>query len=158
MNRLIALMLIPLFVVGNSFAHSHGSPALSSQGYERAHIHVGSASHHDGSHESHDHAHGHSHHDQHQHSHEEDHGCDDTKSTPAGTADDHDSDAIYLVSVDLTLNCGDRTSVEADVQAWVHSANSSFVDLPARIQHPQLDHSPPPKRLPLYLLNAALRL
>jgi len=117
---------------------------------------MGTGAHHDASHEYQDH--GHSHHDHHQHSHDLDHSRDDSSSTPVEVPVDHDSDAIYLVSVDLALNCGDRTSVEIDGQSLVYSAGSSFIDMPVRIQRPQLDHSPPPQRLPLFLLNAALRL
>jgi len=158
MYRLIAILLIPMFVVGNSFAHSHGSAAHSSEGHGRTHLHVGNSSHHDSSHEPHDHAHGHSHHDHHQHSHVEDHCHKDADSTPLEVPADHDSDAIYLVSFDLALNCGDRPSIENDAQALVHNTDFSFADVRASIQRPQADHSPPLQRLPLYLLNAALRL
>lgn len=158
MYRLIAILLIPMFVVGNSFAHSHGSAAHSSEGHGRTHLHLGNSSHHDSSHESHDHAHGHSHHDHHQHSHVEDHCHKDADSTPLEVPADHDSDAIYLVSFDLALNCGDRPSIENDAQALVHTTYFSFADLRASIQRPQVDNSPPLQRLPLYLLNAALRL
>ena len=158
MYRLAAILLIPIFVVGNSFAHSHGSAAHSSEGTGRAHVHVGNALRHTASHESHNHAHGHSNHEHHQHYHDEEHGREHLNSTSAEVPVDHDSDAIYLVSVDLALNCGGCTSLETDAQVLVHTTDVSFVEVPATVRRPQADHSPPPQRLPCYLLNAALRL
>lgn len=157
MHRFVAILLIPIFVVGNSFAHSHGQSVHSTEAHGRAHIHVGNASQHDARHESHSRAHGHSHHGHHQHSHHENQGRDESGSPPVEVLVDHDSDAIYLVSADLAMNCSDRTSPEVDAPALVHTRDFLFVDMPAKIQHPQMDESPPPQR-PLFLLHAALRL
>lgn len=157
MHRLVAILLIPIFVVGNSLAHSHGQPAHSSQEHGRAHFHVGNTSHHDASHESHDHSHGHSHHGHHQHSHDKDPDCGDSNSVPVEAPVDHDSDAIYLIPAELALNPSDRASLQLDAEPLILTTDWSFVDMQEKIQPPQLDQSPPSK-LPIYLLNAALRI
>ncbi|XZE22703.1 hypothetical protein SH449x_002642 [Pirellulaceae bacterium SH449] len=145
MNRFVAILLIPFFLVGHALAHSHGTAAHPSANHGRAHIHVASAPHHGHhSHESDDHHQG------------SDHESDEQKSAPV-TPVEHDSDAIYVASADDAYTSTDRVSIEL--------GSSVYVDAPLCI----LNESRPPavhpclltastSGLPLYLLHAALRL
>jgi hypothetical protein len=159
MHRLIAILLIPFFVVGNSLAHSHGTAAHLSPSQGRAHIHVGNTPQHNHSHESH----GHSHHE-HSHGHD-DHGQapeknkkgDDSKSVPLEKAVDHESDAVYVSTADYPVTTSARISIElgsCDVVETVQDYLSGI--------RPRSWHDRPPlaftNELPLYLLHAALRL
>ena len=148
MNRLIAILLIPFLVVGNSLAHSHGVAAHQSHGQIRAHIHLGSGSGHD--HDDHG-SHGHSH-----HSHDHDHDGDNPDSTPVEPVE-HDSDAVYLVAADSLFTTSERDSFDLDSHFFRESA-TCVITVDSR---PPLLHIPPlscTAELPLYLLYAALRL
>ena len=152
MHRLIAILLIPFFVVGNSFAHSHGAAAHLSPSHGRAHIHVGSAPKHGHSDESH----GHSHHD-HDHSHGQDHASDDSKPAPLEKSVDHESDAVYVTAADFMVTTSDRMSIEDDSCAVVETDEDYFSGIrsPSRLDRPPLVTT---TEQPLYLLHAALRL
>lgn len=158
MFRLVAILLIPIFVVGNSFAHSHGSAAHSPASQQRAHIHVGGDDRHEHSHA----AQSHNHHSEH-HSHEGGHGHDDepensgAQQEPIAPPVDHDSDAIYLVASDFATTSTGRVSIEVDSQLALPQFGVSFINSPAKILCPQ-PHKSPPSELPLYLFHAALRL
>lgn len=158
MHRLVAILLIPIFAVGNAFAHSHGQSAHSLKEHGRAHFHVGNESHHGAGHESHDHDHGHSLHDHHQHSHNENNDCRNSNAAQVAASVEHDSDAIYIPSVDLAFNCINRTSVPITGTSLGDAAATSFADRPAKTRHPQLDRPPLLHPIPLYVLNAALLL
>jgi hypothetical protein len=156
MHRLVAILLIPIFVVGNSFAHSHGSAAHSPASHQRAHIHVGGDDHHEHGHAAHGHDHGHKRHGEH-HPHEDEHESNGAQQEPIAPPVDHDSDAIYLVASDFATTSTGRVSIELDYQLALPQFGVSFVDSPAKIPCPQ-PHKSPPFELPLYLLHAALRL
>lgn len=158
MFRLAAILLIPIFVVGNSFVHSHGA-AAHSPGHSRTHIHVAGASHHERSHASDGHHlghdHGHVHRGKH-HVHDDENGGKGSQQEPIESPLDHDSDAIYLVAADLTAICTDRFSVEFDSPA---EANIGGWLVNLRPKHLCLQpHRSPPLGQTLYLLHAALRL
>ena len=152
MHRFVAILLIPLFVVGNSLAHSHGSAAHQSPSQGRAHIHVGSAPKHGHSDESH----GHSHHD-HGHGDGKDYASDDSKPAPVEKSVDHESDAVYVTAGDFMVTTSDRMSIEVGSCADVETYEGYFSGIrpPSRLDHPPLDTT---TELPLYLLHAALRL
>ena len=149
MNRLIAILLIPLFVVGNSLAHSHSTAAHPSPGDGRAHFHFGSAPHH-----------GHDHHDSHEHAKHDHHGhhheSDEPGSAPVAPVE-HDSDAVYVAAADFMFTACDRISIEIDKHAFVGTVDCLLTDF----RPPVLRDRPPlatTTQLPLYLLHAALRL
>ena len=152
MHRLVAILLIPFFVVGNSLAHSHGAAAHQSPSQGRAHIHVGSAQKHGHSDESH----GHSHHD-HGHSHGKDHTSDDSKPAPVEKSVDHESDAVYVTAADFMVTTSDRMPIEDGSCAAVETYEDYFSGIrpPSRLDRPPLVTT---TELPLYLLHAALRL
>lgn len=154
MNRLIAILLMPLFVVGNSLAHSHSTAAHPSPGEGRAHFHVGSApqqGHHN--HDSHEHAN----HDHHGHDHNgDDHESDEPESAPVAPVE-HDSDAVYVAAADLVFTACDRIFIEIDAHSFVGTVVCLLTDF-----RPSVLRDRPPlattTQLPLYLLHAALRL
>jgi hypothetical protein len=152
MHRLIAILLIPFFVVGNCLAHAHGSAAHRSTSPGRAHIHVASATQHKHSHESH----GHSHHD-HGHSHGQEHASDDSKPAPVEKPVDHESDALYVTGADFMVTISARIAIKAGSCAFVETVVGycSGIRPPSRRDRTPLDTI---TELPLYLLYAALRL
>jgi len=100
-NRLVAILLIPFLVLGNSFAHAHGIVAQSPIGKSYTHVHIGSSSHHG----HHDHeSKGHCHHGHH-HEHQDDEDHDDP--IPVKPVD-HDSDAVYVVDSGAVLSAAER--------------------------------------------------
>ena len=152
MHRLLAILLMPFFVLGNSLAHSHGSLAHQSPSQGRAHFHVGSTPQHGHEH----HSHGHSH-DGHSHGHDQEHESDDSLPAPVKTPDDHDSDAVYVVAADFVVTISDRSSIEVGQYA----APEVVEDFLAAIRPPagcELRIRSTTPELPLYLLHAALRL
>ena len=160
MQRLVAILLIPFLVVGNSFAHAHGSAAHLSPGQGRAHIHVGSTTKHGHSHESHGHSHhshGHDHGHNHGHANDQNPKRDDSKPAPLEKTVDHESDALYVAAADLMVKTTSRVSIEVDSCAVVESVAYclSGIFMPSRLAHPLLAMT---SGLPLYLLHAALRL
>ena len=152
MHRLLAILLMPFFVVGNSLAHSHGLAAHPSPSQGRVHFHVGSTVQHGHEHKSH----GHSHHG-HSHSHDQDHESDDSKPAPVEKPVDHDSDAVYVVAADFVVTISDRTSIEVGQYAALEIVQDfrAAVRAPAR-RDLRIPWTTP--ELPLFLLHAALRL
>jgi len=156
MHQLVAILLIPILVVGNSFAHSHGPAAHSPASQHRAHFHFVGAAHHVHGHAAHGNDHGHSHHGEH-HSHQDEHGDNGSQHEPIETPVDHDSDAIYLVTADLATTSANRVSIELDTKFAARVVEFEIVDWQSSNFFLQPDESPP-SQLPLYLLHAALRL
>ncbi len=150
MYRLLVILLLPFFVVGNSLAHSHGSAAHPSPSEGRAHFHFVSAHQHVHDH----HSHGHSHH---RHSHDHDQKSEDSKAAPIEQPIDHDSDAVYIAALDFMATTSDRTLIEARSFCVVEAVEDYFARIRPSIRrdHPQLATT---TELPLYLLHAALRL
>ena len=149
MNRLIAILLMPLFIVGNFLAHSHSTAAHQSPGEGRAHFHIGSAPQH--GHPNHD-SHKHANHDHHGHDHE----SDESESAPVVPVE-HDSDAVYVVAADFVYTACERISVAIASHSFVGTVPCLLTDF-----RPFALRDRPPlattSQLPLYLLHAALRL
>jgi hypothetical protein len=159
MNRLIAILLMPLLVVGNSLAHSHSSAAHQSPGEGRAHFHVRSAPQHGHrNHDSHEHAnhdhHGHDHHGHDHHGH--DHERNDPESAPVAPVE-HDEDAVYVVAGDFVYTACERISIEIASYSFVAAAACLITDFRPSVLRDRPPLTTPPQ-LPLYLLHAALRL
>lgn len=152
MYRLLAILLMPFFVVGNSLAHSHGSAAHPSQSQGRAHFHVGSTFQQGHEH----HSHGHSHHG-HSHSHDQDHASDESRTGPVEKPVEHDSDAFYFVAADFVVTTSDRTSIEVSSYAIVETVEDYLAEIRPPDRRDLRIRSTTPE-LPLYLLHAALRL
>ncbi|MCO8123334.1 hypothetical protein NHH03_16410 [Stieleria sp. TO1_6] len=138
MNRLLSILLIPLFVLGPALPHSHaGSGVAEPDGHAlRSHVHL----------HGHDHAH--------------EHADEDESTSPSDSlspAAEHDSDAIYLVASGQSLT---RTSGAIGIE--VHSADWVAFSVPITVDvRPRWRASDPPDRyatLPIYLLTASLRL
>lgn len=162
MHRLVAILLIPFFVVGNSLAHSHEPAAHLSPSQGRAHIHVGSAPQHVNSHEAHGHSHhghshGHDHGKSHAHASDQNHISDNSKPAPVEKPVDHESDAVYVSTADFFGTTSARISIEVTSCAVVEAVE----DYLSGIRTNSLHDRPPlasTTQLPLYLLFAALRL
>ncbi len=158
MHRLIAILLIPFFLVGNSLAHSHGSAAHQFPSSGRAHIHVGSATQHGHSLECHEHSHhGHDRGHSHGHAANQNHKSDSSKRAPVESTADHESDAIYIAASVFVGTSSARASIEVDSCDFVDTIEGYLPGnrLPARHDRPPLATT---TELPLYLLHAALRL
>ncbi len=154
MNRLIAILLMPLVVVGNSLAHSHSTAARPSPGEGRAHFHLGSVPKH--GHPNHD-SHEHANHHHHGHDHDgHDHESDESESAPVVPVE-HDSDAVYVVAADFVYIASDRISAEIASHSFVETVPCLLTDFHSSVRRdrPPLATS---TQLPLYLLHAALRL
>jgi len=156
LQRLLAILLVPFFVVGNSFAHCHDTDAHSSPGQNRSHFHLSSHSHP----EHHDHrSHRHSHHPRdcdHEHDHRHDHHHDDCPLADSAPAD-HDSDAIYVSAVDYWFSAAQPSRIEigsGDIVAHLEDdSHSTSQPFGRDLRRHSLASGPP-----LYLLHAALRL
>ncbi len=148
MNRIVSLLLIPFFVLGQALPHSHaGSGITEPDGHaERPHVHV---SKHD-----HDHGNGNGAHSHSEHQSEEGNAIDSDVVT---SANEHDSDAVYLIaSSDLMTLPTHSTAVDGLVANWQVAA----IPLAAKSEC-QFHSGAPPNRyatLPIFLLTASLRL
>ena len=156
MNRILAILLIPFFVMGTPHAHSQCVVAHPSADYAHPHIHIGGGSHH------HPGAHGHSHHSQHAHSDDwnphEDHRQNEVSSDSHSCMPvDHNSDAVYFLAADALFTIAKRCCLDNDMQVVISSAS---VDCRDDVLHQYstqaLQHGSAGR--PLYLLHAALRL
>lgn len=142
MDRLISLLLIPFFVLGQALPHSHAGigVAESSDHALRPHVHV----------------HGHD------HDHDEHYGHADDVKTPSqfgqllSTAD-HDSDAVYFAaSTQLVTRSAEALPVDVLATNLVAGFVPLTLDSGSRFRA-----SDPPDchaTLPIYLLTASLRL
>ncbi len=168
MHRLLTLLLLPFFVVGNSFAHTHECSAHSRDHDRRAHIHVGGNSHHDHGHHDHEHAtHAHSaaseHHssrssrDRQPHFHETFQDSGKSEREAIRLSCDHDSDAIYLIAIEFAVTNPERAAAEGSPQVALETRQHAFVNFRAKAAIYQPFQARHPAR-PLYLLHAALRL
>jgi hypothetical protein len=154
MHQLLAILLMPVFVVGNSLAHSHSTATHRSASESRTHFHVGSAQehghHHHGSHQhvKHDH-HGHDHHGH-------DHATDSPETTPVAPVE-HDSDAVYIDVSDFVYTAFDRHPIEIEACPFFKTRSCLLT-----VFRPSMLRDRPPlattSQLPIYLLHAALRL
>ena len=151
-TKILTIFLVPLLVLGNSFAHGSCSAALSSQDDNRTHFHVGLGSNH--SHDEHEHSHAHGSHSHGSHSngdHDHDH------ESPASKPHNHDSDAIYVVVPDgefSTPNCFTIDFEAATVFCHVAECFSKpQVFLNRYSETLNRFHGPP-----LYLLHCAIRI
>lgn len=149
MYQVIAILLLPLLIMGNSLSHSYclAAHCLPSEG--AAHIHTGIAQHHAYTDKSHSHG-------RHAHSHHHTHKKYPSESTQLTTAD-HDADAVYIspipgyfvesyrVVFDVATNIPEPWTVILDaLRSPTHNS----------VQTSHLAFS----GLPLYLLHAALLL
>lgn len=148
MNRLIAILLVPFFVVGNSLAHSHGDATHRSGNGARAHIHIGGAAHDDHRHHG---PHGHS---QHHHAPEHDGGGPESMLVDPT---EHDADAIYLAAGDALFTASERCSLELETLVEP-GTETVFLGVSCRSPGVLTLRAGDPAGLPLYLLQAALRL
>ena len=158
MNRLLTLLLIPFLTVGNSFSHSHGCDTDSGRRESRPHIHL--AGHHAHSHHGHTptarahHGHGKSY--AHVHHHASVIDADDACSR-LHTPEEHDSDALYVVSADYLLTsavCSSFASVDIAPYDDFGLKNVNLALPIGRVCRGDFHASGPP----LFLLHAALRL
>lgn len=155
MHRLISLLLLPFFVVGNSLAHIHGLAAHQSPSQGRAHFHVGGSSHHGHGH------HVHNHHEAHAQLHDTPpHGLDEKRATTLSTRItpvEHDSDAVYVVGSDLLCTAPDRCGEFLESYFISETAAGLLI-----VSSSTRRYKPPSlyclAELPLYLRPAALRL
>lgn len=142
MGRLLSLLLIPFFVLGQCVPHSHaGSGLAEPDGHAiRPHVHL------------HGHDHGHDH--AHEHA---DEGESTSANDSLSPAAEHDSDAVYL---DVSGQSLTRTSVAIGIE--VHSADwvAFSVPLTFDVRSRRRTGDPPDRyrTLPIYLLTASLRL
>jgi hypothetical protein len=148
MARLVSLLLVPFFVLGQALPHSHaGTGMFEPDGHSiRAHIHVAGGHHHD--HDG----------DEHHHVDQSDAtGSRTARSTAFSAATDHDSDAFYLAETNWTASRTVATpQIDSAVLVW-----TSFVPSVERAAHEGSRFGNPPDRyagLPIYLLTASLRL
>ncbi|MFN7842411.1 MAG: hypothetical protein ACK5YR_04755 [Pirellula sp.] len=144
-TKILTLFLIPLLILGNSFARVPCAAAHSSQDDNRTHFHIGFGSYH--GHDDHEHNHDHGSHSHGDHDHDR----------PEDKPDDHDSDAIYLVVPDgefATPNC---VTIDFEAAAvFGHSAacfSKPQVFLNRDVETFNRCHGPP-----LYLLHCAIRI
>ena len=144
LNRLLAVLFIPLLVVGNSFPHTHAGVDTVSNHAERPHVHVAASLH----------AHGEPHHHAGQDDAETDQGEQPTHERPS----DHDSDAIYLSGGQFFLptSADSIAELQLDCVGFVASdCRPSCTDC----QTDLVGHEVPIRTgPPLFLLHAALRL
>ena len=144
MSRLVALLLIPLCLLGQAMPHSHaGSRSGEPEDHgDRPHVHLG-------------HHHGHSHECDHRH-HHDDEECPAGNRVCSGT--DHDSDAVYLgdflASVSLkTVSAPAAASIVAAL--W----STCVPVVPAVTVCRYLAAPPDPSGgLPVYLRTTSLRI
>jgi hypothetical protein len=169
MTRFVSLLLIPMFMLGQAWPHSHaGFTGVDSDEHAlRPHVHFSTADRHEDDHHhlsdgSHDHAsHSHQHSDGPAHENHSPHEHRSGHEVAAShcTIDplfDHEADAVYIAAV---TSVAPRTVVSTEVDqsavlCWIDPAFTPS----ARWRNPTDD---PPDRyvsLPIYLLTASLRL
>lgn len=153
MNRLLSILLIPLFVLGQSLPHSHaGSGVVEPDDHAgRPHVHLSAGQ---GNHHEHNVSDGHGH----GHDLQDEKASDDSPLTGSLSVPvDHDSDAIYVAQSNSTLG---RANV---VSPLSFAIICTFVKVfPDRLDRPSLHCSNQISDwsvgLPIYLLVASLLL
>jgi len=157
MQRLLVILLLPFFVVGNTFAYAHCTTAHSSPSHCRAHIHIGNSSQHGHEHHGHQqaesHAHTHTGHDHERYDHENHASQPSIFKGPV----DHDSDAVYVVAVDLWISSINVGSLLLGSQPSVVGGNHCLPMVRSAVWG-ELRRSSLGSVTRLYLLHAALRL
>ena len=157
-RRVVSLVLLPCMLLTQSatFTHAHGgSPPAGHDLRPHVHTNTASASHH----------HGHHHHGPGSHHHHHDDGDDapepDTQPPRPEPFSDHDSDAVYLASVDILVN--ERVGVDEELMASVRLASGSPDSFVAYWVGPASGwgywtHPPPPSASsrPIYVRLCAL--
>ena len=151
MNRLVSLLLIPLFILGQVCCHSHAETGVDapSNHDSRPHVHVSVSVHH----------HGHSHHEHSDDKHQGSVAADLELTDMPGavfSVNEHDSDAIYLSNSPITCR--------QSFGGW--EIDSSLACVIGAVclkqgQTYQRQRVVPPQRywtLPIYLLTASLLL
>lgn len=142
MYRLVSLLLIPFFVLGQSLPHSHAGTGVSgpSDHALRPHVHV--------------HGHDDDHDNQHRHADEVETTSQNCQSLSTA---DHDSDAVYFAasSQSVTRSAG-ALPVDVFMTTWI----VGFVPLPVDTRSRYRTEDPPDRHttLAIYLLTASLRL
>jgi hypothetical protein len=151
-NRLLSLLLIPMFVLGQMMPHSHaGSGMVEPDDHaSRPHVHLSvDHSHHHG--DDHDHADG-EHNDDAVNNEADSHG-----NTGYSLPREHDADAIYLGhSIALVARSAAPHPVDFSDCGWAEEYQRD-----PRASLPEILRSTAPERyggLPIYLLVASLRL
>ncbi len=150
MTRLVSLLLVPFFVLGQALPHSHaGTSVVEPDGHSiRAHIHVAGGHHHDHDGDEHEHHDG----DQ-----SDAAGSKTATSAAVSAATDHDSDAFYLAESNWTASrTVAKPRMDSAVLVW-----ASFAPLMKPDAREVCRLGEPPDRyagLPVYLLTASLRL
>lgn len=144
-TKILTIFLIPLLVLGKSFAHVPCGAAHSSQEGNRTHFHVGFGLNH--SHDDHEHSHDHGSHS---------HGAHDHES-PASKTHDHDSDAIYVVVPDGEFSAPNCVTIDLEATAVFGHVAACF-SIPQVLLNRFAEtfnhiHGPP-----LYLLHCAIRI
>jgi hypothetical protein len=130
-TKILTILLIPLLVLGPSFAHVPCGAAHASQEDHRTHFHVGFDSNH--SHGDHDHE------------------------SPASEQQEHDSDAIYLIVPDGEFSTPNGLTIDFAATA-VFGHIAARISRPSLCMNRYLAtfhriHGPP-----LYLLHCAIRI
>jgi hypothetical protein len=149
----MAVLLIPLFVIGNLFPHSHACGTAPVDHSFRPHIHL---------------AVGHHSHDVHHHSghvHSIGHHCESSKDCKhdhghlmGNSPESHDADAIYLNDSPFVLSqsfASTTSSPSGDVELFLAEIPAA---MPSGWRVSRETNLPLRYGLPLYLLLAALRL
>lgn len=139
MNRIVSLLLIPFFVLGQALPHSHaGSGVAEPAGHAlRPHVHL----------------HSHDYGDHH-------HPSSERNKTPLGDevspAADHDSDAVYLAASMQWARTYPSIAIDVLVKEWVGYPIYVVVEKQCICRN----GDPPDQyaRLPIYLLKASLLL
>ena len=160
MNRLVSLLLIPFFVLGQAMPHTHaGTGVTEPNGHDlRPHVHLNGYTH--GHH--HPHGHAHSHDDDHNHAAPREQASTGERAGPISRlipSTDHDSDTIYFAASGDCL-----TRVLASLSGEVDAADSVVMALlwPIAVEaRLRACTCGPPDRyatLPIYLLTASFRL
>jgi hypothetical protein len=162
MNRVVALLLIPIFMLGQAWPHSHaGMTGIDSDEHaSRPHIHFSTSSHHEDDHhhssDNHGHAAGaHQHCDGTQYETHCGHQVADTHRNVAPLID-HDSDAVYFAA-GTSITPRNLSLPEVEQAADLCWSNPTSVES-ARWRSATED---PPERYvwsPIYLLTLSLRL
>jgi hypothetical protein len=158
MGRIVSLLLIPMFMLGQALPHSHaGSGVAEPECHSRRpHVHLDFDHHHASDGDDHDHHHAS---DDHGHHHSGQQGdTSDTDSSAAFSIPlDHDSGAVYFTQTDWTTT---RTvaSLKVDSSDLLWTSIASLFVCDPRMRNRLSD---PPDRYwprPIYLLTASFRL
>ena len=140
MVKIVSLLLIPFFVLGQALTHSHAGTGIADPDGHASHPHV--------------HLHGHEHSDHHHNPSAED--AKPSQGDELSCAVDHDADAIYFnESAKLTRAC---TSIAIAIRLDDFVVYSVPVVVEGQCRYHAGDPPDLHAKLPIYLLIASLRL